>query len=195
MIFALLAEVAVQPENETLKAVLGVLGWVTSFTVAILGALHLKSVKATSRAEGKAEAVHVGPQPFIIQLREEFATRRELEKLELTMNSHVAEMKAAGISTSNEMKVLFRETMAAMATQTESTTKMIERRHKTLSEEIAKVASGAYAGRQKIWEQVNSQREDLAGLKATKDMGVQIGKLADALAPQTKVQPTHSANS
>lgn len=167
--------------------------WITTITVAIIGAIGAVWLKGKST--GKQEAQQIGPQPFIVQLREEFATRREMEKLESQMIAHVAEMKATGVTTTTEMKSLFRESMAAMTAQTAATTNMIERRHKTTMEEIGKVASGAYQGRQKLWEQVNEQREGLAAVKATSDVAAQIGKLADSLAPcATKVQPTHSSN-
>jgi hypothetical protein len=192
MMIPYLAEVATGQDNETLKTVLAVLGWVTTFAVAIIGAWHLKSAKATSRAEGKAEAMQIGPQPFIVQMREEFATRRELEKLEATMNAHFVEMKGVVTAHSTENKSLFRETMAAMAAQSESVSKKMDRQNKTLSDEIGKVASGAYQGRQKLWTQVNEQRETLGGIKATTDVAAQIGKLADAVNQPVKIQPTHT---
>lgn len=159
------------------------------------GVLGKRTGKVEGKAEGKAEAMQIGPQPFIVQLREEFATRRELEKVEATMNGHVAEMKASAQTAVTKMESLFQQTMTAMSAQTTATTNMIERRHKTTMEEIGKVAQGAYHGRQKLWEQVNDQREDLAAVKATSDVAGQIGKLAEALVPSaTKVQPTHHSN-
>ncbi len=71
MMTQMLAEVSTV-ENETLKTVLAVLGWVTSFAVAIIGALTLRSAKATAKTEGKAEckaeALQIGPQPVMVEL-------------------------------------------------------------------------------------------------------------------------------
>lgn len=142
---------------------------------------------------GKAEAQQIGPQPFIVQMAEEFVTRREFEKLEGTMNTHIVEMKGMVNSSTAEMKGLFQQTMKEMTDQTKATNNLIERRHKTTMEEINGVASKAYEARGRIHENLNRTREELKALAATSDVAGQIGKLADAVSnPTTKVQPTHS---
>ena len=184
MMMQLLAETAAGPglSPQVVGTIIG------SVILALLGG------GALGRKVGKSEAQQIGPQPFIVQLREEFATRREMEKLESQMIAHVAEMKATSVTTTTEMKSLFRESMAAMTSQTTTTTNMIERRHKAVMDEIGKVASSAYQGRQKLWEQVNEQREGLAAVKATGDVAAQISKLADVLAPSAnKIQTPPSS--
>jgi hypothetical protein len=183
-----LSEVVAAPEPMGLREILP---WVTMFVVAVLGAVLGPVLKTRWKEEAKRE-VKLGPQPFEIKMREEYVTRREFERLESTMNTHIVDIKG-GISTvTEEMKGLFRETMSAVSTQNASTTKMIERRHHTSMEELGKVAQGAYQGRQKLWEQTNINREDIAAIKATSDVAGQIGKLAQVLqTPPTKVQPTH----
>lgn len=200
MMMIYLAAAVAGADNETLKTVLAVLGWVTSFAVAIIGALTIKSVKTAARAEGKSagkeEAMQIGPQPFIVQLREEFATRRELDRVEAAMNTHIVEIKGSLATASTEMKGLFNETMKAMGEQTKATNNLIERRHKATMEDINSVASKAYEARGRIHVNLNATREELKELKAVSNVADQIGKLADALSPsQTKVQPTHHSSS
>jgi hypothetical protein len=95
----------------------------------------------------------------------------------------VAEIKGVMAGSSAEMKSLFRETMSAVATQNTTLSNKIDRQNKSLSEEIGKVASAAHAGRQKIWEVVNDQREEVAALRVHSDVATQIGKLAEAIQP------------
>lgn len=160
------------------------------------GALGRKNGKQQGKAEGKAEALQIGPQPFMVQLQQEFVTRRELEKLEGTMNAHVAEMKGMMGTSSAEMKGLFAQTMAAMTTQTSQTAKKIEGSNDRLNRKIEEVASGAYNSRGKIHHTLNSQGERLSRVEATSDVAAQISKLADAIAPPVspKIQPTHTHN-
>ncbi len=192
MMTQILAEVAGNSDNETLKTVLAVLGWVTSFAVAIVAALNLKSAKATSKEEGRNEVKVSLPQPFEMRMKEEFVTRREFERLEANMAGNIAEIKGMMNTTAVEMKSLFRETMTAVSSQNTTLTNKIERQHKAMTEDIGKVASAAHAGRQKIWEVVNDQREEVASLKTNSNVADQIGKLAQAIStPTTKIQPTH----
>ncbi len=137
--------------------------------------------------------VLVTNSPLEVRLEKEFVTRREFERLESNMNSHVAELKGIVAVNSTEMKSLFMQTMASVAAQNTSLTNKVERSNKTLSDKIEQVANGAWQGRKDLWVQVNTQREDLGALKATSNVADQIGKLAEAINPQqTRVQPTHS---
>lgn len=136
--------------------------------------------------------------PLDVRLKEEFVTRREFEKLELTMNAHISEIKGTVISSTTRMEGLFNLTMERMESQTTRMTTKVERQSKDLREEIGKVASGAYQGRQKLWIQVNENRDHIAGLKATTDVAGELGKLAVAMqatkSTNTKIQPTHNHN-
>jgi hypothetical protein len=144
------------------------------------------------KEEGRKEVAVTLPQPFEMSMKEQFVTRREFERLEANMAGNIAEIKGMMNTTAVEMKSLFRETMTAVSTQNTSLTNKIERQHKVMTEDIGKVASAAHAGRQKIWEVVNDQREEVAALKTNSNVADQIGKLAQAIStPATKIQPTH----
>ncbi len=139
--------------------------------------------KKTGKVEGKAEAMRIGPQPFMVELKQDFVTRREFEKLEVRLEVSMSEMKG-----------LFRETMSEIKGQTTFVTKKMDGQNERLTKKIEEVASGAYQGRQRLHNTVNNQGERLATLEATSDVAGQLGKLATALSPQIKVQPTHPNN-
>lgn len=145
------------------------------------------------RENAKREVVALGPQPFIVQMREEFATRRELEKLENTMSRDMAEIKGINALTSAEMKSLFRETMAEVKALTAGSVKRADGQHERLTKKIEDVASGAYQSRGKIHQTVNNQGERISKLEATSDVAGHLGKLATALNPPTKIQPVHQS--
>lgn len=128
--------------------------------------------------------------PLAVRLKEEFVTRREFEKLETNMNAMITEIKGTVITSTTKMEGLFTLTMSEMKGQSTAMTAKVERQSKDLREEIGKVASGAYSGRQKLWEQTNENREELAGLRATSDVANQIGKLAEAIQPALKKEDT-----
>jgi hypothetical protein len=165
--------------------------------LAGIGSFVLTLVKRDKiKEEGRKEIAVTLPQPFEMRMKEEFVTRREFERLEANMAGNIAEMKGMLNGSTAEMKGLFRETMSAVSVQNTSLTQKMERQYKSMSEEIGKVASAAHAGRQKIWEIVNDQREEVAMMKVNSDVAGQIGKLAEAIAPTTiKVQPTHPSHS
>lgn len=136
---------------------------------------------------------HILNSPLDVRLKEEFVTRREFEKLELTMNTHISDIKGTVTTATAEMKGLFNLTMAEMKAQTTSMASKVERQSRDLREEISRLAENDFDGRTKIWEQVNVQREGLAAIRATSDVASQIGKLADAITPSSpKIQPTTS---
>lgn len=154
----LLGEAQNHGMSELMGPLLQVLGWVTSFVVAILGAVFAALLKIKGKKEGKiegrAEALLIGPQPFMVELKEQFITRREFDQL--------ASMVAL---TSSEMKGLFRETMKAVADQNTSLDKKIASQNERLSKKIEDVASGAYQSRQKIHVTVNAHGERLSKLE------------------------------
>ncbi len=119
-------------------------------------ATHLVSVKSGERLE--------------MDLKEEFVTRREFEKHEARVDGMVSEIKGLMTGTSAKMEVLFERTMES-----------IDRRDKAMAAKVETYGASAYRGRQKLWEQTNENREDIAGLKATGDVAKEIGKLGEAL--------------
>ena len=144
--------------GELMGPLMQVLGWVTTFVVAILGlvigAVLKVKAKSDGRAQGRAEALQIGPQPFMVELKEQFITRREFDQL--------ASMVAL---TSSEMKSLFRETMKSVSDQNNALDKKISNQNERLTRKIEEVASGAYQSRQKIHMNVNSQGERLAKIE------------------------------
>ena len=118
--------------------------------------------------------VTIDPQPLEIDLKERFVTRREFEKHELRVEVSLGEIKGILNGTSAKMEALFERTMDT-----------IEKRDKSTAAKLDSISTGAYRGRQKLWEQTNASREDVAGLKATSDVANQIGKLAEAIQPKT----------
>jgi hypothetical protein len=144
------------------------------------GLIGKKSGKTEGKAEGRAEAMQIGPQPFMIELKEQFITRREFDQL------------AGMVAVNNtEIKGLFKETMQAIAAQNTALTKKIENQNARLTQDLKEVSAVDWDGRKAIWEQVNLQREGLAAIKANSNVAGEIGKLAEALNPHIKVQPTH----
>ena len=159
----------------------------------VLTLLRRDKIKEDTRKELELKVTL--PQPFEMRLKEEFVTRREFERLEANMAGNIAEMKGMMNGSTARMESLFRETMSAVSTQNTSLTGKIERQNKAMTEEIGKVASAAHAGRQKIWEVVNDQREEVAMLKTNSNVADQLGKLAQAITPTAlKNQPTHTTH-
>lgn len=155
-----------------------ILPWVTAFVVAVLGAVFAGLAKVKGKAEGKAEALQVGPQPFMVELKEQFITRREFDQLSAMVAVNATEMKG-----------LFRETMSAMADQSRSLTKRIENQNDRLTQVIQDVAKGAYESRQKIHVKVNEQGEAIAALEAKVDISKDIADAAETLAEALTKKP------
>lgn len=161
--------------NETVNELMKILPWVTIFVVAVLGAVFAgvqrMRGKEQGKAEGIAEAVKLGPQPFMVELKEQFITRREFDQL--------AAMVAVNTT---EMKGLFRETMAAIAEQSRSMGKRIENQNERLTKKIEDVATGAYQSRQKIHLNVNAQGERLAKIEERSEIRGELRAVAEIIA-------------
>jgi len=159
---------------------------IASVITALLGGGYLgkKSGKSEGKAEGKAEAMQVGPQPFIVQLREEFATRRELDKLETTILSSAVKTEAA-----------FEKFAELTAKQNDNLSKRLVSQSDRLSKQINEVGSGAYQGRNRIHVTQNEHTAQIAALQANIDMAKAIDRLADAIKPPMHAQLTQSSNS
>lgn len=151
------------------------LGWVTTFVVAVIGAVLHHAGKTRAKAEGilqgKAEALQVGPQPFMVELKEQFITRREFDQL--------ASMVAL---TSSEMKGLFRETMKALDERNAALTKKLDNQNERLCKKIEDVASGAYQSRQRIHLNVNAQGERLAKLEERTEIRGELKAVGEVIA-------------
>lgn len=128
--------------------------------------------------------VQVGPQPFEVRMEKEFMPRSEAERrftqLETSMAVNVTKTEG-----------LFNAMMADVRAEFTTVAKRADARDERLGKKIEAVASGAYEARGRIHQNLNATREELKELKAVSQVADQIGKLADALNPQTKVQPTH----
>jgi hypothetical protein len=165
----MIGQLIAETDTGGIDMLMRILPWVTAFTVAVLGAIFAGIArvrgKADGKAEGKAEALQVGPQPFMVELKEQFITRREFDQL--------AAMVAVNTT---EMKGLFRETMAAMAEQSRTLSKRIENQNDRLTKEIKDMGQGAYLGRQKIHNTVNAQGERLAKVEARVELADEIAE-------------------
>lgn len=179
----LLAETAAAVPDPGISGALlmQILGWVTSFVVAISAAISIKGARENSlargRIEGKAEAMQIGPQPFMVELKEQFVTRREFDRLESVIAVNTAEMKG-----------LFRETMGALASQSSSVMKRMENQNDRITKKIEEVASGAYLGRQRLHNTQNEHTGKIAALEAVTNVAAEIEKagkvIADAIHPK-----------
>ena len=143
-----------------------------SVIAALLGGgfLGKRSGKAEGKAEGKTEAMMMGPQPFIVQLKEEFPTRREFDKLE-------GMVLASSVKTETAVEKLV-ELTRQQSTQTD---KRIANQNDRLTKQIAEMGSGAYQGRQKIHVIQNQHGERIAALEANSQVAVQLDHLADVI--------------
>lgn len=163
----------------SLADLMQILGWVTTFVVAVVGAVLVKttrdSSKAEGKAEGRAEAMTVGPQPFMVELKESFATRREFERLEATMENN---------STRTEASV--DKLAEILAKQNESLSKRLVSQGDRLRKEMGEIAGGAYQGRQRLHATQNDHTARIAALEARDDMAKGLGKLGEAIVTALK---------
>jgi hypothetical protein len=139
-----------------------------SVVLALLGGGMIG--KRTGKAEGKAEAMEIGPQPFMVELKESFVTRREFDRLE-------------GMVAVNATKVegLFREAITEMKNLNAATNKTVTRQGERLSEEIEKVAKGAYEGRQRLHMKVNAQGEQISALAAGANVATELRTVSETI--------------
>lgn len=163
-IFTTLASTPPQEGMMAFKDVMSLLGWVSTFTVAVIGALYCRKARLQGREEGK-NAMTIAPQPLIIAMEKEFVTRGDFN-----------EFKASTKEALGELKGLFHATMTKVDDRTAAMTNKIEERDKALTEKIdsrderltlkiEKVAQGAYESRGKIHQKVNDQGERLRSLE------------------------------
>ena len=142
--------------------------WITAFVVAVIGAIGAVWVKG--RHTGKAEAMQIGPQPFMVELKEHFVTRREHDRLEALVAVNATRVEG-----------MFRETMTEVKNLNAATNKTVVRQGERLSQEIKDVATGAYLGRQKIHTTVNTNAERLSKVEERADVAGEIGKMSEAI--------------
>lgn len=144
--------------------------WITAFVVAVIGALGAVWARNTGRKEGKAEVMQIGPQPFMVELKEHFVTRREHDRLEALVAVNATRVEG-----------MFRETMKEVKDLNVATNKTLVRQGERLSQEIKDVATGAYLGRQKIHTSVNANAERLSKVEERADVASEIGKMSEAI--------------
>jgi hypothetical protein len=157
-----------------------ILPWVTTFVVAVIGAvagislkLEAKRARREGVEEGKSQSMQITNQPLQVKLEEHFVTRREFDKLEATIGRDVMEMKG-----------LFERTMQRIEIQSSNLTTKIEKQGERLGEQIAGVAKTAYEGRKGIHQKINEQGEQISALRENADVAKEIGKLASAIRKQ-----------
>jgi hypothetical protein len=168
MMFQLFANLPASPgiSPEMVGTIIG------SVIIALIGGgfLGKRSGKAEGKAEGKTEAMMMGPQPFIVQLKEEFPTRREFDKLE-------GMVLASAVKTETAVEKL----VELNRQQSAQTDKRIANQNDRLTKQIAEMGSGAYQGRQKIHVIQNQHAERIAALEANAEVAAKLDRLADAI--------------
>ena len=78
---------AAPDQNIPLSVMMAVLGWITTFVVAILGALHGRKALLRGREEGKSSMTIDGH--VTTKERQEFATRGDLNDLRTNINADI----------------------------------------------------------------------------------------------------------
>jgi predicted transglutaminase-like cysteine proteinase len=114
--------------------------WVTGFVVAVIGAIST----AVAHRTGKASRVTFDQQPLGVKLEDHFITRREFDQFKGELRNDITEIKGLFAQTMQEIKAV----------------------NSTLTKDIRDMGTAAYNGRQKLWDQVNEQRERLGVVEA-----------------------------
>jgi uncharacterized protein YecA (UPF0149 family) len=131
--------------------------------------------KRAGKTEGKAEALQVGPQPFMVELKETFVTRREHDRLEAMVAVNATRVEGMFRETMNEVKTLNAQTNSALIRQGER-----------LADEIEKVAKAAYDGRQRLHNHVNSHGEKIAALSVNNDVATELARVSEVIVEAIK---------
>lgn len=118
--------------------------WVTGFVVAVIGAIST----ALAHRSGKASRMQIDPQPLGVKLEDHFITRREFDQFKGELRNDITEIKGLFAQTMQEIKAV----------------------NGTLTKDIRDMGTAAYNGRQKLWDQVNEQRERLGVVEAIQRM-------------------------
>ncbi len=125
----------------------------------------------------------IDPQPLMVKMQEEFVSRREFDKLEITVALNATKAEGYFREASNEM----RQAVSTMA-------KSLERQNERLTTEIGKVASGAYEGRQRIHQKVNEQGEQIAALRAQVNVAEELQSVGEAIVEAMKNPSTRTTH-
>lgn len=136
---ALLAAAAAPESSGQLGTILP---WVSTFVVGVIGVVLRSQAKNQGIEEGK-KRIQIEPQPLAVKMEDHFVTRREFDGFKSEIRSDVTEIKG-----------LFQQTMTKIDTQSA-----------TLTRDIKEMGTGAYNGRQKLWEKVNDQGERLRSVE------------------------------
>jgi hypothetical protein len=158
MITQFLAEAA----RFSMTDVLQFMGWVTTFVVAILGAILVPVFKARWESKAKSE-MSIGPQPFIVDFKKEFLTRAEHEVYLAEVRADFQRMEGTILRMSDK----------------------VETKHLELLATIERAAKTGVDGRVHLWEALKPLGNEVAALKATSNVAEQLAKLATAITQQT----------
>lgn len=111
------------------------------------GVLLGKRMRTSTTIEG---------QPVDVRFADQFVTRREFDQFRQDMRGEVKEIKG--------MVMMINQTISNTADKLKEDLKETV---ESLTHKIGETSQNAYEGRQRIWEQVNSQRERIAGIEKT----------------------------
>jgi hypothetical protein len=117
----------------------------------------------------------IDPQPLLVKMQEEFVSRREFDKLEVTVALNATKAEGYFREASNEM----RQAVSSMA-------KSLERQNERLTSEISKVAGAAYEGRQRIHAKVNDLGEQIAALRSQINVAGELAEVGEAIVETMK---------
>jgi hypothetical protein len=170
-----------------------ILGWVTSFVLAVVGAVAIKGVRATAKqqgkAEGKAEALQIGPQPFEVAVREQYVTRAECLACKTDMTATVREMR----SMYDKTNALFMERDERSQERTKTMGEMLSSKIGELAERvhtrINELEETGGERRRRIHDKINEHADLLSRIDARTDVSKAIGKLGAAMMTLAKNPP------
>lgn len=113
-----------------------------------------------------SDKVHVGPQPFVVEMKREFITRDEHNQFRAEMRADFIRMEG----TINRMS------------------DKVETKHLELLATIERAAKTGVDGRVALWNEIKPLQQEVAALKATTNVAAQLEKLGASI---TKPSCTH----
>lgn len=149
--------------------------WAVLGMVIVMGAIGITVIIQTHRRTTTHLVSVKSGDKLELELKKEFVTRREFEKHEVQVGAMVSEIKGTVQTGSSKMEMLYERTADAM-----------EKRDRSLSDKIEKVADDAYHGRKGLHAKTNQNCEDIAALKAKGDVAEKIVQGVESLAEQIK---------
>jgi hypothetical protein len=138
----LLAQAAADSSGVPISAILG---WVTSFVVAVLGLVLRHQAKKQGLEEGRAQSVTIENRPLLVAMEKEFVRREDF----------------------NEWRHECRDGTKAMALLFKEVSDQVGKKHLELLATLEIAAKTGRDGRVALWNEVRPLSNDLAALKAT----------------------------